>query len=280
VRTPWTFHLHPDAWALAFVLIGAWWVAVRRERARTLMPAVTPRQTGCWILGVAILWIGADWPMHDVAERSLYSVHMLQHLLFTLAAAPLLLLGTPAWMARKILRPAWLLRAVRFGSRPLIALVLFNGLLVFTHWPLIVEQAVGHEAIHFGLHTLLVGSALLMWMPVASPLLEIPRLSFPGQMIYLFLQSLVPTVPASFLTFGQRPLYHVYEPFLRPWNISALADQRTAGLIMKILGGLILWAVITVIWFRWYSVEHNEGVDVTAHRDVDRDLNRTRLGAR
>jgi putative membrane protein len=278
--TPWTFHLHPDAWALAFVLIGTWWVAVRRERARTLAPAATPRQTACWMLGVACLWVGADWPVHDIAERSLYSVHMVQHMLFTLAAAPLLLLGTPAWMARKILRPTWVLRAVRFLSRPLIALVAFNGLLVFTHWPLIVEHSIGNEAIHFGLHTLLVGSALLMWMPVASPLLEIPRLSYPGQMIYLFLQSLVPTVPASFLTFGQKPLYHVYEPFVRPWDISALADQRAAGLIMKILGGLILWAVITVIWFRWYSVERDEGIDVTAWRDVDRDLNRTKLGTR
>lgn len=278
--TPWSFHLHPDAWALTFVLIGAWGWAVRRERARTGAAAVTAKQTACWMLGVACLWIGADWPVHDVAERSLYSVHMIQHMLFTLAAAPLLLLGTPAWMARKILRPEWLLRSARFLSRPLIALVVFNGLLVFTHWPLIVEASVGHEAIHFGLHVLLVGSALVMWMPVASPLLEIPRLSYPGQMIYLFLQSLVPTVPASFLTFGDRPLYHVYEPFLRPWDISALADQRTAGLIMKILGGLVLWAVITVVWFRWYSVERNEGVDVTAWRDVDRALNRTRLGAR
>lgn len=278
--TPWAFHLHPDAWALAAVLLGGWAWAVRRERIRTGVPAVTPGQTGCWIAGVACLWIGADWPVHDVAERSLYSVHMLQHMLFTLAAAPLLLAGTPAWMARRVLRPAWALRAVRFACRPLIALVIFNALLVFTHWPLVVEASVGNEAIHFGLHALLVFSALVMWMPVLSPLLEIPRLSYPGQMIYLFLQSLVPTVPASFLTFGARPLYAVYEPFLRPWGVGALADQRAAGLIMKILGGFVLWAVITVIWFKWYSVERNEGVDVTAWRDVDRDLNRARLGAR
>ena len=41
-----------------------------------------------------------------------------------------------------------------------------------------------------------------MWWPVVSPLPEMPPLAPPGQMLYLFLQSLVPTIPASFLTFG------------------------------------------------------------------------------
>ena len=54
-----------------------------------------------------------------------------------------------------------------------------------------------------------------MWWPVVSPLPEMPALSPPGQMIYLFLQSLAPTIPASFLTFGRSPLYPVYEAFPR-----------------------------------------------------------------
>ena len=119
-------------------------------------------------------------------------------------------------------------------------------MLLFTHWPAIVEASVGSEPIHLSLHVLIVASALVMWWPVMSPLPEMPSLSAPGQMIYLFLQSLAPTIPASFLTFGHTPLYPVYATFPRIWGMSALTDQLIAGLIMKLAGGLLLWTVIAV----------------------------------
>ena len=113
-----------------------------------------------------------------------------------------------------------------------------------------------------------------MWTPVLSPIIELPRLSFAGRILFLFLQSLVPTIPASFLTFGDKPLYHVYETFPRLWGISAHTDQLVAGLLMKIVGAAILWTVIGVQFFRWYDLEHREGVDVLEWRDVDRHLDR------
>ena len=93
---------------------------------------------------------------------------------------------------------------------------------------------------------LLVCSALVMWWPVLSPLPEMPPLPAPGQMLYLFLQSLAPTIPASFLTFGTRPLYPVYATFPRISGFGVLTDQLIAGLIMKLVGGLILWGFIAV----------------------------------
>ncbi len=84
---------------------------------------------------MGVLWIGADWPVHDLAEGYLYRMHMTQHLLFTLVAAPLLIAGMPAWMLRSLLSPRLVQRVFRFFTRPLVALVLFNGVLLFTHWP-------------------------------------------------------------------------------------------------------------------------------------------------
>jgi putative membrane protein len=72
---------------------------------------------------------------------------------------------------------------------------------------------------------------------------------------YVFLQSLVPTIPATFLTFGETPLYPIYETFPRLWGISALDDQVLAGLLMKIGAGLLLWAYIAWIWFSWWNDE-------------------------
>jgi putative membrane protein len=210
--------------------------------------------------------------VHDLAEGYLYFVHMAQHLLFTLVAPPLLIAGMPAWMWRDILRPRWLFVAFRFLTRPIVALILFNGLLLFTHWPEIVEASVRFELTHFTLHALLFGSAIVMWWPVMSPLVELPALSPPAQMMYLFAQSLAPTIPASFLTFGQTLLYPVYGTFPRIWGISALNDQLIAGLLMKLVGGFILWGFVATIFFRWYAREERDGWDALALRHVEREL--------
>jgi Predicted membrane protein len=225
-----------------------------------------------FVTGVAVLWIGADWPIHDLAERYLYSVHMVQHLMFTLVAAPILIAGMPPWMLRRMLRPKAVKRVFRFLTRPLVALILFNSVLLFAHWPAVVTVSVHSEWFHFGLHTALTLSALVVWWPIMSPLPELPALPAPGQLIYLFLQSLAPTIPASFLTFGTHPLYPVYATFPRIWGISVLTDQLLAGLIMKLVGGAILWGFIAVVFFRWYAEEKRDGWDASKYRNVEHEI--------
>lgn len=237
----------------------------------------TRRQVTLFTLGVLTIWVAAGSPVHDIAEDYLYSVHMVQHMLLSFVAPPLLVLGTPAWLLRALLRPAWLLTAVRAITRPLPALVLFNVVVALSHWTAVVDASLRSEPVHLAAHATLFLSAIVMWMPVTSPLLELPRLAYPGQMLYLFIHSLLPTVPASFLTLGHHPLYRFYETVPRLWGLSAMTDQRIAGLIMKIAGGFLLWGVIAALFFKWYAREQKEGVDVLEWQDVDRDLRRTKL---
>ena len=107
------------------------------------------------------------------------------------------------------------------------------------------------------MHLLLFSSALLMWMPVCGPIEE-RRLYAPTKMIYLFLQSVVPTVPSGFLVFAESPVYKVYDHPPRLWGISVLSDQQAAGAIMKLVGGFFLWVVITVVFFRWAAIEERK----------------------
>ena len=265
------WHVHPDVWLLFGSIIAAYLIAGRRHE-RTTGEATEPRKRRLFLLGMGVLWLGADWPIHDLAERYLYSMHMTQHLLFTLVAAPILIAGMPVWLLRELLAPAPIRRIFRFMTRPLVALIFFNAVLLFTHWPDVVAASVGSELVHLALHVLIVTSALVMWWPVMSPLPEMPSLPPPGQMLYLFLQSLAPTIPASFLTFGHKPLYPVYAAFPRIWGIDALTDQLIAGLIMKLLGGLLLWGVIAVIFFRWYNQEQRDGLDPTTHQNIRREI--------
>jgi putative membrane protein len=122
-------------------------------------------------------------------------------------------------------------------------------------------------------HTLIVLSSLIVWMPLLSPLPEVPRFHPLLRMLFLFLQSVVPTVPASFLTFGDTPLYHFYETVPRLWGVSALHDMQSAGLIMKIGAGTVLWIVVGIVFFRWYADEEGNASGARrASRDLDREL--------
>ena len=270
----------PDVWLLIAALAAGYWIAVVRVGPRFAVPGrpiVTRLQVTCWSLGVLATWLVADWPVHVVAERMNYSVHMVQHLTFAMIAAPLLLLGTPGWLARWILRPSsGLFRVVRSLSRFLPALLVFNLVLVVTHWPALVNESLVSAPLHFVLHTVLFVSSLIVWKPVLSPLAEIPRLSAPMKGIYLFAQSVVPTIPASFLTFGAYPLYKFYEGVPHLWGLSTLEDQQVAGLIMKIGAGMLLWALITVFFFRW-ARDEERGQRPRVREDLDRELARMGL---
>lgn len=280
---PWTWHPHPDVWLLVAALSGGYLYALRRLGPSRVPPGERPAsrtQVVSFTLGVLTLWIGADWPVHDLAENYLYSIHMTQHLLFSLVAAPLLLLGTPAWMARELLSATRSFRVVERLARPVPALIVFNAVIVVTHWPAFVDFTVQSEPAHFGAHTVLFVSALLMWCPVASTLPELRRLSPPAQMLYLFLQSIVPTVPASFLVFAEEPIYHFYETVPRLWGISAGEDQRIGGLLMKLGGGLLLWGIITVLFFRWHAQEESNEKQSRRWRELERELDTMKWSGR
>jgi len=271
----------PDVWLLVAAFGVGYLLALTRlgpREAGASTPA-TRLQIASFALGVLALWIAADWPIHQIAEQRLYSVHMIQHLMLTMVVVPLLLLGTPAWLLRWMLQPGSLgFRAIRSCARFLPGLLIFNAVLVFNHWPEIVNASLANGFVHFLLHALLFLSSIIVWLPVLSPLPEIPRLALPVRGLYLFAWSIVPTVPASFLTFGSQPLYSAYTPLPKLWGLTPLEDQQIAGLIVKIGAGLLLWMLIAVIFFRWAADEERD--QHPARRPSARTTRSTPLGTR
>src|SRR5437868_13243976 len=128
------FRAHVDVWVILGSLAAAYLIACRRHAERIGVP-VSDRARRLFLIGVAVLLIGADWPIHDLAERYLYCIHMAQHLLFALVAAPLLVAGTPAWLWRVLLRRRVVRRVLHLLTRPLPAILLFHGVLLFIPLP-------------------------------------------------------------------------------------------------------------------------------------------------
>ncbi len=264
---------HPEVWVLLLGLVGLYVYALKTLGPR-LVPAgasvVTPAQKRWFTIGIVLLWIAADWPMHDISEEYLYSVHMVQHMLLTFIIPPVMLLATPEWLARIVIGDGRLGRAFLKLARPIPAAIVFNAIQLGTHWSGVVNASVENGLLHYGLHTVVVVTALAVWMPVVSPLPEL-RISPPAQCIHLFLTSIVPTIPAAWLALADGVLYDAYDKPARLWGIGVSSDQQAAGLIMKLGGGVFLWIVIVFIFFRW-SAKQDHGT--TARRAIlDEDGN-------
>lgn len=253
----WSIHL--DTIALIIVMAEAYRYCVVTLRPRVSDAGKVKRsQVLMYSGGLLALLVAGGSPLHNISEQYLLSAHMLQHFIFTMIAAPLLVAGTPAWLWRYLLCSPRVLPVSRLLTKPLVAFGIFNAILLFTHLPATVDFALHDGAFHFFVHVTLVLSAMLMWWPVLSSLEELPALSPPFQMGYLFLQSLLPSVMASFVTFADRPVYPFYRHAPRLWNISPIADQQIAGGLMKLLGSILLWTIMTVVFFRWYNREQAE----------------------
>ena len=256
----WRFRPHPEVWVLVLGLAGLWWYAMRRVGPKATLPhevVVTRSQTAWGVAALVTLWLASDWPIHDIGEQYLYSVHMVQHILFQFAVAPMVLLATPTWLARMVVGDGAGYRWLRRLSRLVPATVIFNLVVVLTHWPAVVNQAVDNPLLHYGVHVIVVASALLMWLPVCGPLPEL-RFSLPVQAGHLLLQTIVPTVPAGWLTMADGVVYKTYERVGRLWGMTTVEDQQVAGALMKVGEGLILWVVIAVLFIRWATSSQDD----------------------
>lgn len=251
-------------WVLIVSLVTMYWYAVARIGPRAAQPGdvIVTRSQIAWFVGAILtLWLSSDWPLHDVGEDYLYSAHMVQHLLLSFVLPPMALLAIPAWLARLVVGRGSGYTAVRWLARPIPALVIFNLVVVLQHWPVVVNASVASGPFHYGVHLFVVTSAFVMWLPVVSPLPEL-RPSLPIQMMFLFAQSIIPTVPAGWLTFAEGTVYKAYDTPFRLFGLSTAHDQQLAGMIMKAVGGTYLWIVIAMLFIRfvnqrgeddWYS---------------------------
>ncbi len=216
-------------------------------------------------LGIAVIFIALHSPLHELSDRYLFSAHMVQHLLLTLAAPPLLLMGMPVWVMSSLLRQPLIAKLWRLAVHPVVAFLLFNGALLIWHLPAMYDATLRLHGIHILEHLIFMGTAVLMWWPILSTLPKYPRLAYPWQILYLFLMSLLPAVVGAMITFSSAVVYPFYAEAPRLWGISAVADQQMGGLIMKIGGSLVFWVVLIIVFFQWFNKEEAETRMVQAH---------------
>jgi putative membrane protein len=209
-------------------------------------------RTASFAAGLVGVAIAISPPFDDWSDR-LLSVHMVQHLLLTMVAPPLLLAGGPVQLllkrspprARRALARALAGRAVRIATRPAVGLAAFAAVMLLTHLTGLFELALRDEPVHAAEHGAYLLSGLLLFAPLLAPASG-PIAKAPGGLArFLWLMAaMVPmTAVGALLSSDQHVRYRHYLAPARALGRSALADQRLAGAIMWVGGGLAMTAL-------------------------------------
>lgn len=260
----WTIHWSTVIGIAALGALYAW-----RARAGDTPVATTPGSPGstptaaqktAFVSGLLVLFASLNGPLHDLSDNYLFSAHMVQHLLLTMLVTPLLIAGTPGWMLRPALRVPAVAAVARRITNPVFCFLAFSITLAAWHLPPMYNMAMAHHNVHIVQHLCFLVASTLMWWPLMSPLPELPRLSYPKQMLYVMLMTLPMTVVSIYITYANSSLYPAYGSAPRLMGLTPVEDQRLGGLIMWIPGGLVFIAVMTIVFFKWVA---DEADDVT-----------------
>jgi len=256
----WRWSIHPSTVIGIAALAGIYIWAEKALHQRTSFA-----ERSFFFSGLLLMFASLNGPIHDLSDDYLFSAHMVQHLLLTLAVPPLLLAGVPGSMLRPLLSRPAIAPGVRFFTRAPICFVVFTIVIAMWHLPPFYNAAMANHNLHILEHLMFMGAAVLMWWPLMSQLPEFPRLAYPGQMLYSFLTSIPMSIVAVYIAMADHVLYPAYSGAPRVLPLSPLEDQLLGALIMWIPGGIIFIIIMTVVFFKWNA----RGEDSTAGAQVD-----------
>lgn len=245
---------------------------------------VPRRRTVAFLAGLGVIAIALMSGI-DTWDTTLFSVHMVQHLLLTLVAAPLIALGAPITLLlraatpdvrRRLILPILHSRIVRIVSFPVVAWLLFAGVMWGTHFSPLFDASLENPLIHDLEHALYLGAGLLFWWPAVGLDPSPWRMPHPVRAMYVFLQMPQNTFLAVTILNSSVVLYPHYATLGRGWGPSVLDDQQMAGGIMWITGDILFLVALGAILAGWMAHEQAREVDVDRRVDRERDALRVR----
>jgi cytochrome c oxidase assembly factor CtaG len=214
-----------------------------------------------FVAGVLAAVFALVSPLDVLGDTYLFSAHMLQHLLLMQVTPPLLLLGLPAWLAKKITDWPPAGRIERILGQPWLAWLLGMGTMWTWHLPALYNATLADEGIHIVEQVSFLVTSTIFWWPVLSPVME-RRLPPPATLLYLVAAIVAGDMLGSLVTFAAPGVYNYLHPLdtlgvlplLRTgWGLSPVVDQQLGGLAMSILGDLVYLCGILNGIARWHG---------------------------
>jgi putative membrane protein len=244
-----------------------YWVGNRRTVTPLRKRTAQRWRGGCFYASLAVLAIALASPIERLSAQ-LFWVHMIQHVLLIVVAAPLFVLAAPwirMWRCLPLDTRRWLARGLSHGERtaplravsrtlgrPVASFVAFSVVLLAWHVPVLFDATLKSTTLHAFEHTLFFCTALLFWKQVIpSPPLR-TRLLAAQRVVFLIGGMIVSWALAVVLALAPHPLYSYYAHLAsRPGGISAMADQQLAAGVMWVPGSVTFLIVLFVYVHRW-----------------------------
>jgi len=276
----WWYQWHLDAWVIAslcfwtIIYLVGWrrmWVQARRSRSLLGWRAVA-FSCGMATLGVALLS-----PV-DTFGNELSWVHMTQHMLLMIVAAPMIVVGAPGllipWTIPARWRKPFAWRLTKLCDAPLGRLLwnpvfvwsLYGGVMWVWHLPLLYELALRDPWVHDIEHLSFFVTAFLFWRVVLDSRSH-RRLNPAVSVLYLFTTSLHSMLLGVLMALSPTLWYEHYRNRPEAWGLTPLEDQQLAGLIMW-MPGCAIYGAITALWFAAW-LESSEQLSEEPRNDGD-----------
>ena len=253
----------------------AWRWAVRRVNAAHPANPVPAARSAAFYGALAAIAVALASGIERY-DTTLFSIHMVQHLLLTMVAAPLVVLAAPITLAlrlaslatrqRRIL-PILHSRVVRALSFPVVAWLLFAAVMWGTHFSPVFDRALEDPLVHDLEHVAYLLAGVLFWWPAIGLDPSPWQMSHPVRLMYVFLQMPQNTFLAVVILNATQPLYPHYATLVRGWGPSPLIDQQIAAGIMWLFGDLAFLAAILGLLLAW--MRHEERVTARDDRRAD-----------
>lgn len=242
-----------------FAAVYAW--GVRRLWRQAGTGRVIGRgRAAAFAAGCLSLIVALASPLDAFADE-LFSVHMVQHEVLMLLAAPLVVLGRPLvatlWAlprgARERAggwgRQPWIAGAWRAVSSPLAAFALYAMALWLWHLPALYQAAVANDGVHALQHASFFLTSALFWWALAEG--RYGRLGYGAGVFYVFATAVHSGILGALLTLAPRLVYPIYGPRAARWGVPPLADQQIGGLLMWIPAGVVLLLFGLALFAAW-----------------------------
>ncbi len=271
----WTFEPLPTVAIL--VSIGWWLWAVRRVDTAHPANPVPRRRTVAFMLGMLAIAFAL---ISGIAryDTAFFSVHMVQHVLLTLVAAPLIAMAAPVTLLLRVssveTRRRWWLpalhsRVMRVLANPVAAWIIFAGMMWAAHFSPLFNASLEDPLVHQMEHSLFLIGALLFWWPAVALDPAPWRMSHPARIGYTFLQMTQNTFLAVVILNASTVLYPHYATVVGPSGLAALDDQRLAAGIMWIVGDVVFLTAILALVAGWMWAEARDSRRADRRADAE-----------
>lgn len=251
--TAWSFE--PSVWIplVLCILIYAWGVHTVWQRSGR-EHGITRRQWMSFTGAVVMLVLALMSPL-DALSSSLFSAHMVQHLILILAAAPLLV-ASDFQLAFLWALPRSQAQTVGSGmnqsrrsilTHPVFVWIVFTLTMWIWHASTLYESALRNEFIHTLEHLMFLFTAILFWW-VLFKRTRPDHVHYGVTVPFLFLTVLQSGILGALMTFSSQPWYSYYAASTADWGLTPLQDQQLAGIIMWMPGGAV-FTLLTIGYF-------------------------------